>query len=380
VFVSFNDGNDWQPLRLNMPATSIRDLVIHDDDLVVGTHGRSFWILDDITPLRQINAAVAAAEAHLFQPQTAYRVRWNLNPDTPLPPEEPAGKNPPDGAILNYYLKATATGPVTLEIVDSQNRLVRRYASTDQPKPVAEKDLDIPTYWIRPPQILSGKAGSHRFVWDLHYPPPSGPRGRYPMTAIYRDTPSMPQGPVVPPGQYTVKLTVGGKAYVQPLTVKMDPRVKTPREGLEQQFALSMQCYEGIRQLRETLEQVRKLRTQVKELRERAGQGALADGLTKLDQQVAALAGEDRDPRRRGRGSRGEPSLNRLTGELGVLLDLFQEADAIPTSQAVAAAGYALGTLAKLLTRWQDLQNKDVKALNEQLRQAKLPVLPGEPH
>src|SRR5438132_9224994 len=117
VFVSFNDGDEWQPLRLNMPVTSIRDLVIHDDDVVVGTHGRSFWILDDITPLRQLDSQVAASDAHLFRPQVAYRVRWNLNTDTPLPPEEPTAKNPPDGAILNYCLKSASPGPVTLEVL-----------------------------------------------------------------------------------------------------------------------------------------------------------------------------------------------------------------------------------------------------------------------
>src|SRR5206468_757517 len=139
VFVSFNDGDDWQPLRLNMPATSIRDLVIHDDDVVVGTHGRSFWILDNIMPLRQLNAEVASAEAFLFRPQVAYRVRWNLNTDTPLPPEEPAGHNPPDGAVIDYFLKSPSAGPITLEILDSQNKVVRRFTSTDLPEPVQEK-------------------------------------------------------------------------------------------------------------------------------------------------------------------------------------------------------------------------------------------------
>src|SRR5438477_2409912 len=136
VFVSFDDGDDWQPLRLNMPATSIRDLVIHDDDLVVGTHGRSFWILDNMTPLRQINNELASADAFLFRPQVAYRVRWNLNTDTPLPPEEPAGHNPPDGAIIDYYLRSVTDGPITLEILDSQNKVVRRFTSMSPPEPV----------------------------------------------------------------------------------------------------------------------------------------------------------------------------------------------------------------------------------------------------
>src|SRR5262249_43300853 len=159
---------------------------------VVGTHGRSFWILDDITPLRQLTSDVVESAAYLYRPQLAYRVRWNMNTDTPLPPEEPAGENPPDGAIIDYYLKADSAGPVTLEILDSKNKPVRRYPSPDKPEPVNEKDLDVPTYWIRPTAILPAKAGAHRFVWDLHYASPEGARRSYPMTAIYRNTPSEP--------------------------------------------------------------------------------------------------------------------------------------------------------------------------------------------
>ncbi len=228
VFVSFNDGADWQPLRLNMPATSIRDLVIHDDDVVVGTHGRSFWILDDISPLRQLDATVAAAPAHLFKPQPAYRVNWNVNRDTPLPPEEPAGKNPPDGAIIYYNLKSTVR-TVSLEIFDDKEKLVRAYSSDDLRKKINENTLTVPSYWIRPPQILSAQGGAHRFIWDLRYPPTGGGKGGFSMAAIYRDTPGA-QGPMVLPGQYTVKLTVDGQSQVQPLTVKADPRVKTQAE------------------------------------------------------------------------------------------------------------------------------------------------------
>jgi photosystem II stability/assembly factor-like uncharacterized protein len=226
AYVSFNDGDDWQPLRLNMPATSIRDLVIHEDDVVVGTHGRSFWILDDITPLRQLDAKVTTRAAHLFKPQAAYRVKWNVNEDTPLPPEEPAGKNPPDGAIINYYLGKPA-GKVSLEIRDAKDNLVRRYSSDDNLAKIDENKLTIPSYWIRPPQMLSGTAGAHRFIWDLRLPPsPTAKKfGGYPMTAIYRDTPGL-QGPMVPAGEYTVKLTVDGESQVQSLTVRPDPRLK----------------------------------------------------------------------------------------------------------------------------------------------------------
>jgi photosystem II stability/assembly factor-like uncharacterized protein len=375
VYVSFNDGDDWQPLRLNMPAASIRDLVIRGDDLVVGTHGRSFWILDDITPLRQLRAETVAAEAHLFQPQVAYRVRWNLNTDTPLPPDEPAGKNPPDGAIINYYLKAGASGLVTLEIFDDQNKLVRRFSSADKPEEVAEKDLDIPIYWIRAPLLLSGAAGSHRFLWDLHYPPPEGSPRTYPIAAVYRDTLSMPRGPSVLPGQYTVKLSVSGRTHIQHLTVKMDPRLKTPPEGLKQQFALSMQCYEDMGQVHRTREEVRKLRVKLKEVREHAEQGPVIESLDSLDKKAAALEGTGSGRRRPGsrRADRAaEPTLSRLNGDLGSLLEVLEEADVTPTTQAVAAANQLQQALTLLMTRWRDIQSKDLPALNDQLRQAKL--------
>ncbi|HXS96190.1 MAG TPA: hypothetical protein VN736_16415 [Candidatus Limnocylindrales bacterium] len=223
VYVSFNDGDDWRPLRLNMPATSIRDLVVHDDDLVVGTHGRGFWILDDISPLRQLTPEVTAAGAHLFAPRVTYRVARDTNTDTPLPPEEPAGKNPPDGAVLYYWLKQP--GAVAIEIADGDGKVVRRYSSEDRPEPV-DRSVNVPLYWIRPFQPLPATAGMHRFVWDLHAAA-TGEAGRrefeYPISAIYGDTPGR-QGEWMPPGTYTVRLTAGGRTYTQQLLVKPDPR------------------------------------------------------------------------------------------------------------------------------------------------------------
>ena len=225
VFVSFNDGDDWQPLRLNMPATSIRDLVVHEEDLVVGTHGRSFWILDDISPLRQMRLEVAAAGAHLFAPRVTFRLPRNTNTDTPLPPEIPAGKNPPDGAILYYSVKGGG-GPVTLEIFDSTGKTVRRFSSDDKAPP-PEAALNVPSYWMRPFQALSNQAGMHRFVWDLHGPPSQGGGRRGfpepPISAVYQDTP-VGQGEWMPPGEYIVKLTAGGESSTQTLIVKPDPR------------------------------------------------------------------------------------------------------------------------------------------------------------
>src|SRR5438270_1749518 len=337
VYVSFNDGDDWLPLRLNMAASSVRDLVIHKDDIVVGTHGRSFWILDDITPLRQINAEVASSDAFLFQPQTAYRVQRNVNTDTPLPPEEPVGQNPPDGAIINYYLKTDASTPVTLEIFDRAGHLVRRFSSDDKPEPINEKEINVPLYWIRPPRNPSAKAGMQRFVWDLHYPEPKAENHDYPISANYMDTPRSPLGPSVLPGEYTVKLTVGGRTQTRTLTVELDPRVKTPRLGLEQQFTLSAQTAAGMTASFDALEQIGKLRAQIKDLRARAGIApAAAAALAALDKKAAALEGEggQRPPA----AAPAPPGLSQVHASLATLLDVLQQADAAPTTQAVAAA------------------------------------------
>jgi photosystem II stability/assembly factor-like uncharacterized protein len=226
VFVSFNDGDDWHPLRLNMPATSIRDLVIHDEDLVVGTHGRGFWILDDISPLREMSEAIASASAHLFAPRPTIRFPRDTNSDTPLPPEVPAGKNPPDGAILYYYLQSAAAAPVTLEVLDAESKVVAHFSSEDKAPPI-NPELNVPTYWLRPFQALAPTAGMHRFVWNLHGSPASsgrGGRGGEPaMGAIYMDTP-VGEGPWMPAGNYTIRLTVNGQTYTQSLAVKPDPR------------------------------------------------------------------------------------------------------------------------------------------------------------
>ncbi|HEX9154052.1 MAG TPA: hypothetical protein VF819_00735, partial [Nitrospira sp.] len=376
VYVSFDDGDHWQSLRLNMPATSIRDLVIHKDDVIVATHGRSFWILDDITPLRQINAEIAASSASLFKPQAAYRVRWNQNTDTPLPPEEPAGENPPDGAILNYYLNSGGVGPVTIEIFDRTGKSVRRFSSADKPevsKEELDKELHVPTHWVRMPQILSAEAGMHRFVWDLHYPPISSLRHEYPISAIERSTPREPRGPLALPGIYTVKLTVAGKTYTQPLTIKMDPRILTPVAGLEQQFKMAMQIAEAMHQDYQALQEVKKLRAQLKELRDRPGTEKFTDAITVLDKKAAALEGSSREFNGPGGGGDGEDNLTRLNGELGTVYEIIDSADATPTTQAVASVAELQKSLTSLLARWKELQTKEVTLLHEQLMKSNLP-------
>jgi photosystem II stability/assembly factor-like uncharacterized protein len=364
VFVSFNDGDDWQPLRLNMPAASIRDLVVHDDDIVVGTHGRSFWILDDITPLRQLTDQIGASDAHLFAPQLATRVMRNANTDTPLPPEEPAYQNPPDGAIINYYLKSPASSPVVLEIVDGKGQPVRRFASDDKAEPFREGVYPIPAYWARPPRVLPNAAGMQRFVWNLRYPDPPGARQSYPISAIYRDTPTEPHGPAVAPGVYTLKLTVNGKTYTQTLNVRMDPRVVTPALGLARQFALSMESYDGIKKTYEALTAIRNLRRQAAAARDKAGPGPVTDALAAFEKKLNELDGSAFRP---APGVVASVSLGKLNGDFLTLLNLLQDADATPTTQAVKAVNEAAAALKPLLARWETLKNTDLPALNKLL-------------
>ena len=249
VHVSFDDGESWQSLRNNMPATSIRDLVIKDADLVAGTHGRGFWILDDISPLRQITPDIAKVDAFLFRPSTAWRFRWNQNTDTPLPPDEPAAPNPPDGVTISYLLGPGARGSIALEIIEGlTGEVIRRYSSddpADQPVP----DRNMPDYWIRPVPRLATSPGLHRFVWDVRYAPPPVERVTYPIAAIAGNTPKVPRGMWVAPGTYQVRLTAGGKTLRQAVVVRMDPRVRTSSADLTLQFKLSKSLDDMMRQL-----------------------------------------------------------------------------------------------------------------------------------
>jgi len=373
IYVSFNDGDSWQSLQLNLPATSMRDLVVHGDDIAVGTHGRSFWILDDITPLRQLNEQTAAASVFLFKPAIAYRVRRNVNTDTPLPPEEPAGKNPPDGAIIDYNLQS-ASGPVKLQILDANGKIVRAFSSTDKPDATMEqlgKELNVPLYWIRPPQILSDAAGAHRFVWDLRTPPPASLRHEYPISAIAHDTPRLPVGPAVMPGMYTVKLDVAGQIFTQPLEIKMDPRITAPVDQLDQQFRLASRICDAMNASFASLGQVRAVRAQLKELEHQAPKGEVADAIHTLEQKAAALEGA---PLGFGQAAH-QDSFAQLNGQFGQLLGVVDGADAAPTQTAQDTTGDLERTLTTLQNKWDDVKAHDVPALNDQLRRANLPII-----
>jgi photosystem II stability/assembly factor-like uncharacterized protein len=223
VYVSFDAGDSWQSLQLNLPATSMRDLAIKGDDLIVATHGRGFWVLDDITPLRQLDAKIATADAFLFRPAATFDLPSPSEQGTPLPKDEPQAENPPNGAILDYYLKTTPASPVTLEILDSTGTLVRRYASDDHPQPRDPNTLNIQTTWAPQTEVLPATAGMHRWLWDLRPTPAAGGRGRG-ATGGGPGGGGRGRGGSVQHGSYTVRLTVDGKTSTQPLLVRADPR------------------------------------------------------------------------------------------------------------------------------------------------------------
>jgi photosystem II stability/assembly factor-like uncharacterized protein len=332
VYVSWDDGDHWQPLTLNLPLTSIRDLVVKDNDLVVGTHGRSFWILDDVTALQQMSPEVVQANAHLFAPEVAYRMRRDQNTDTPLPPEEPAGQNPPDGAIVDYTLGAGASGPVTLEVLDSAGKLVRRYSSDDKPQPQNPNQINVPMYWVRAPRVLSAAPGMHRWVWDMRYPPPDTSEHEYPIAAIVHDTPKYPLGPLAVPGPYTVRLTAGGKILTQALTLKMDPRVKVAQQDLIQQLDTLAQLAGLMHEQYVALQQVKSVRAQIAKTKTGNAQ------LTQLDKQAEQLEA-------------GAESLETLGARLATVYGAIEAPDAAPTAQQLAAVN-------DLKSAWQQLQSK----------------------
>jgi photosystem II stability/assembly factor-like uncharacterized protein len=367
VYFSIDDGDHWQSLKLNLPATSVRDLVVHDDDVVVGTHGRSFWILDNVTPLRQFNPQVAESAAYLFAPQLTYRVRRNNGTDTPLPPEIPAGQNPPDGAMIDYWLKSSVSGDVVVEIVDSSGKLVRRFSSSDKPDVPDAKDINVPTYWIRPERKLSTAAGMHRFVWNLHHPPPPALDRDYPISAIFADTPLYPLGATILPGTYSIKLTTDGKTFTQPLTIKIDPRVKTSAQDLKAQFEMEMKIVAAMQRDFDTLTEVRKVR---KALKEGASSSNLQSRIAEFDKKASEVEG--------GAGGYGAQYLStpagrglaRLNSGLSSLLAIVDSADTAPTTQAVATFAEVEHALDEQLARWADIRNKDLPALNQVLKQA----------
>jgi len=314
-----------------------------------------------------MSAAITDSDSYLYAPQVTYRVRRNNNTDTPLPPEIPAGQNPPDGAMLDYWLKTSITGPVTLQIADADGRVVRKFSSDDKAAPV-EADLNVPTYWIRPERTLSLDRGMHRFIWDLRYPPPDTLEHEYPISAIYRDTPRYPLGPAVLPGEYTVTLSAGGKVSTQKLTLKMDPRVKTQSDGLKAQFDLAQSITGGMHQSYEALSHVRAVRERIHQLQKDNKAGGLTKALDALDKQTSLLEGTSGGY---GAGFLSSPESRgfaRINTAFYNLLSIVDSADVAPTTQAVAMTEQVKQALSEQLKSWDTLRSADLSKLNGELK------------
>lgn len=349
VYFSIDDGENWQSLRMNMPATSIRDLVIHDNDLVIGSHGRSIWILDNINPLREMVEASSLGQSYLFESPAAIRVRDNMFLDTPILPEEPTGQNPPDGAILDYLLAQNA-GEVMLEIVGANGEVIRKYSSKDKPEQLDTASMQYPTYWFRPAQHISTQKGHHRFIWDLRYAPPRGSTRELSISATPHNTPTGPQGPYVMPGTYTVKLTVDGKTMERKVDVKMDPRVAIPVADLKLQSDYSMMCYNAYSQLQDLREAI----------------DAKLNGSKKLKktqyENLVALRGEGKPENPDIMyGSISEKPIDKesvvgLQDKFLHMQLLFQSADEKPTTQAMDAVKKLQGIMEGLKKRWDGLK------------------------
>jgi len=377
VFVSFDDGNHWTPLQYNLPHTSIRDLLVHDDDLVVATHGRSFWVLDNVEPLRELAAAHGQAPV-LFRAAAAWRVRRDNYTDTPMPPDEPMGENPPDGAIIDYTLKQAAQGPVKLEILDAKGTVLRTYASTDPvaPTPDQLRTNLIPPYWPKRLGPLPTSAGIHRWVWDLRMSRPTSPHYEYPISAVPGRTPLVPQGPLVLPGTYTVRLTVDGQTASQPLTVRMDPRIHTSPADLETLHAAAVALYDSLNQVAGADLAAHSVEEQI-EAKENA---SIASQLQPYDAELKKLL---QGSGRTGAGqaapaenaAQPEPTLDDVTAEAGQLYSELDQSDEPATQTLLSNASHVEEEAKKVVPQWEAFRTNQLPKINAVLRQAGRPAI-----
>jgi photosystem II stability/assembly factor-like uncharacterized protein len=383
VWVSFDDGDNWHSLRLNMPAVSIRDIEVKDDascmcsDLVAGTHGRGFWILDDVTPLRQAAEAAAATSAYLFKPATGIRIRFGTNDPTPWPPELLAGENPPPGAIVDYYLPSSV-GEVKLEFLNTAGKVIRTYSSTDKvmsPDPATDPvaynkicqqrptaaDCSLPLYWPAPQQVLKTTAGMHRFDWDMHYDPipgaGGGGRGGGGGAAVPHRTYSGVNSPWVAPGTYTVRLTANGQSVTQPMTIKLDPRVKVTPE-VQQIFTLTTKMEDNARISGAAYKEAREVLDKLKARPQSAANDALIKKVEEIAPVEAAPTGGG------GRGGRGAAAaeapvaanLSTIGAQMVAAVQGMQAAEMPPTAAELKACAKEEAAYTALMAKWNALK------------------------
>jgi photosystem II stability/assembly factor-like uncharacterized protein len=360
VYVSFDDGEHWQSLQLNLPASSIRDLAIHGDDLVVATHGRSFWILDDIMPLRQALEAGKANGAWLFHPAAAFRIDNDSFPGTPLPPEEPTAENPPSGAVIDYFLQGSASS-VKLEILDARQNLVRKFSSEDQgsgkhrPLPVAER-------WFPKPEVIEKSPGMHRFVWNLAWASAGGP-------SVDEDTEYRnPSGPKAVPGIYQVRLTVDGRTQSQPLEVIMDPRSEATRDSLEQQLQLGQKIFAEVQEARRVLAEISVVQKQLADMQKKLGEEnpTVKAALAETQAEIGRIASNKEAAQKEQAGL--QEAFTGLTSALRAV----ENGDRAVPSQVIAVYGESSARVKARMAEWATFKQTKLPSLNQKLREGKL--------
>ena len=364
VSVSFDDGARWQSLQLNLPTCWVGDLTVHDTDLIAATQGRGLFVLDDVTPLRQLGDATPAA-ARLLAPAPAVRSRSDLNRDTPLPPSFPIAQNPPAGAVLDYVLAKPAQS-VRLEILSEGGDVVRAFASGDPPEKLNAHRY-FPETWVRPPAPPATSAGHHRFVWDLRYPRPKADRYEFMIAAVWgRDTPVEPRGPLVLPGRYRVRLTADGKSSEQPLLVTLDPRVTVSPETLAGQLAFQRGVSQAMDASFEALMRVRGLR---KSLEERK---------TDADAVTGALSEAKRIEEGETQSGRRLAGLTGVNGTFAAILNALDLSDTPPTAIQKESFASAKARMDELLAASRKLLDQGLTKVNAALKGAGLPQLTVE--
>ncbi len=364
IYASFDDGSHWQPLQLNLPVTSIRDLEVHGDDLVIATHGRSFWILDDITPLRQTAEAQKAASAWFYAPAEAMRIDNDRFLGTPLPPEEPQAKNPPSGAIFDYLLKSPAH-TVTLQIYDQHHQMVRHFSSAEKteahhpPLPIAER-------WFPAPQVLATTAGAHRFVWDLA----SGGSG----SAEEDDDegPGTPSGPRVAPGTYTVQLTVDGQSLQQTLRVAMDPRVRATPAALQQQFEQAQAIYDEAVSSRKAMAEIQSVQAELKKLESSVAHDTkLAPEVERAQTSLAQIAGGGDDQPGSAEHEK-QLGLSQASAGLGTVLRVVESGHRSAPASALEINQQMSALAKERIAQWSAFKSGPLAQLNANLAKANL--------
>jgi photosystem II stability/assembly factor-like uncharacterized protein len=362
VYVSFDDGGHWQPLQQNLPIASVRDLDVHGDDLVIATHGRSFWIMDDITPLRQA-AAAQVAKAFLYKPEPAIRVDNDAFLGTPLPPEEPQAKNPPDGAILDYYVPASGAQTVMLQLLNAQGKVLRHFSSAEKAE-IKRPLLPIAERWFPKPQELETTPGEHRFVWDL-----SAGSGGASITDVDEDDPGLPPGPCVPPGMYTVRLTVDGVTSDKPLQVTMDPRSSATTAVLDHQYALAMSIFETAVKARKAMAELQTVSTELNKLLSKDSNANEKDRQTVQEglKSLTEIEGGDPDA-----PPEKQTGLAPATAGLGVALEIVESGDRQAPEQALTIFHQMAAASAADIARWEHYKQTELPQLNARLKHSGL--------